>query len=84
MKGKKEREILASRFGDDWDAIPAYEQIYALAGPVQTYRITGDPLILDDAQPHPGDCSTASTTIRNWVAISATSTRSASTRVPRC
>jgi mannose/cellobiose epimerase-like protein (N-acyl-D-glucosamine 2-epimerase family)/anti-anti-sigma regulatory factor len=50
VKGKKERKILASRFGDDWDAIPAYEQIYALAGPVQTYRITGDPLILDDAR----------------------------------
>ena len=29
------------------DAIPCYEQIYALAGPTQTYRITGDPL-------HPG------------------------------
>ena len=50
VKGKKERKILASRFGDDWDAIPAYEQIYALAGPVQTYRITGDPLILEDAR----------------------------------
>ena len=25
-----------------------YEQIYALAGPTQTYRITGDPLILED------------------------------------
>ena len=36
--------------GDDYDAIPAYEQIYALAGPIQTYRITGDPLILKDAQ----------------------------------
>lgn len=27
-----------------------YEQIYALAGPVQTYRITGDPRILSDTQ----------------------------------
>ena len=50
VKDKKERKILASRFGDDWDAIPAYEQIYALAGPVQTYRITGDPQILADAR----------------------------------
>ena len=31
-------------------AIPAYEQIYALAGPIQTYRVTGDPRILDDAR----------------------------------
>lgn len=50
VKGDKERKILASRFGDDFDAIPAYEQIYALAGPVQTYRITGDPEILRDAR----------------------------------
>ena len=35
-------------FGDDYDAIPAYEQIYALAGPTQTYRITGDPSIRED------------------------------------
>jgi mannose/cellobiose epimerase-like protein (N-acyl-D-glucosamine 2-epimerase family)/anti-anti-sigma regulatory factor len=50
VKGNKIRKVLASRFGDDWDAIPAYEQIYALAGPVQTYRITGDPKILSDAR----------------------------------
>jgi mannose/cellobiose epimerase-like protein (N-acyl-D-glucosamine 2-epimerase family)/ABC-type transporter Mla MlaB component len=50
VKGTKERKVLASRFGDDFDAIAAYEQIYALAGPVQTYRITGDPLILADAR----------------------------------
>ena len=43
-----QRKILASEFGDDLDAIPMYEQIYALAGPTQTYRITGDPRILDD------------------------------------
>ena len=36
-------KVFASEFGDDYDAIPAYEQIYALAGPIQTYRITGDP-----------------------------------------
>lgn len=47
--GVLEDKIFASEFGDDYDAIPAYEQIYALAGPVQTYRITGDPAILDDA-----------------------------------
>jgi mannose/cellobiose epimerase-like protein (N-acyl-D-glucosamine 2-epimerase family)/anti-anti-sigma regulatory factor len=46
--GKYDRKIYASSFGDDKDGIPAYEQIYALAGPVQTYRITGDPRILDD------------------------------------
>jgi anti-anti-sigma factor len=41
----RERKMLGSEFGDDYDAIPAYEQIYALAGPTQTYRITGDPKI---------------------------------------
>jgi mannose/cellobiose epimerase-like protein (N-acyl-D-glucosamine 2-epimerase family)/anti-anti-sigma regulatory factor len=45
-----ERKILASQFGDDYDAIPAYEQIYALAGPIQTYRVTGNPQILHDAE----------------------------------
>lgn len=44
----RERKMLSSEFGDDWDAIPAYEQIYALAGPTQTYRITGDPKIRKD------------------------------------
>jgi mannose/cellobiose epimerase-like protein (N-acyl-D-glucosamine 2-epimerase family)/anti-anti-sigma regulatory factor len=50
IQGTQERKIFASAFGDDYDAIPAYEQIYALAGPVQTYRITGDPAILSDAE----------------------------------
>lgn len=45
-----EQKIFASEFGDDFDAIPCYEQIYALAGPVQTYRITGDPRILEDVK----------------------------------
>ncbi len=45
-----ETKIFASEFGDDYDAIPCYEQIYALAGPTQTYRIDGDPLILDDVE----------------------------------
>ncbi|WP_019060065.1 AGE family epimerase/isomerase [Streptomyces prunicolor] len=42
------RPVFASEFGDDFDAIPMYEQIYALAGPTQTFRITGDPRILED------------------------------------
>ena len=50
VRGRREIKVFASEFGDDYDAIPAYEQIYALAGPIQTYRITGDPLILRDAE----------------------------------
>ena len=50
VHGSREDKIFASEFGDDYDAIPAYEQIYALAGPIQTYRITGDPRILKDAE----------------------------------
>ncbi|HEY4026707.1 MAG TPA: AGE family epimerase/isomerase [Candidatus Dormibacteraeota bacterium] len=50
VRGGRERKVLASQFGDDFDAIPAYEQIYALAGPIQTYRVTGDPRILSDAE----------------------------------
>ena len=46
----EEQKLLVSEFGDDYDCIPAYEQIYALAGPIQTYRLTGDPRILDDAE----------------------------------
>ncbi len=50
VSGRRETKIFASEFGDDFDAIPAYEQIYALAGPIQTYRLTGDPRILKDAE----------------------------------
>ncbi|HUR36101.1 MAG TPA: AGE family epimerase/isomerase [Vicinamibacterales bacterium] len=50
VEGAKETKIFASEFGDDYDAIPMYEQIYALAGPTQTYRITGDPRILSDIE----------------------------------
>jgi mannose/cellobiose epimerase-like protein (N-acyl-D-glucosamine 2-epimerase family) len=50
VSGKRETKIFASEFGDDYDAIPAYEQIYALAGPMQTYRLNGDPNVLDDAE----------------------------------
>lgn len=45
-----EQKILASEFGDDYDAIPAYEQIYALVGLTQTYRATGNPCILKDIE----------------------------------
>ena len=50
VDGRRETKVFASEFGDDYNAIPAYEQIYALAGPIQTYRITGDPRILRDAE----------------------------------
>jgi mannose/cellobiose epimerase-like protein (N-acyl-D-glucosamine 2-epimerase family) len=50
VHGTREDKIFASEFGDDYDGIPAYEQIYALAGPIQNYRITGDPKILKDAE----------------------------------
>ncbi len=48
VKAGHERKIFASEFGDDYDALPAYEQIYALAGPTQTYRVTGDAAIRSD------------------------------------
>jgi mannose/cellobiose epimerase-like protein (N-acyl-D-glucosamine 2-epimerase family) len=48
--GRREQKIFASEFGDDYDAIPMYEQIYALAGPTQTMRITGDPEIMEDIE----------------------------------
>ncbi|NJP05409.1 MAG: N-acyl-D-glucosamine 2-epimerase [Chloroflexaceae bacterium] len=50
VMGKREQKLLTSEFGDDHDSIPAYEQIYALAGPIQTFRATGDPRILHDAE----------------------------------
>lgn len=50
VTGDREQKLLTSEFGDDFDALPMYEQIYALAGPIQTYRITGDPRILWDAE----------------------------------
>lgn len=48
VEGQKETKLLTSEFGDDLDSIPMYEQIYALAGPTQTYRITGDARIRFD------------------------------------
>lgn len=50
VKGIKEHKVFASEFGDDYEAVPMYEQIYALAGPTQTYRITGDPAIMKDIE----------------------------------
>lgn len=49
VNGDQEQKLIASEFGDDYDALPAYEQIYALAGPIQCYRATGDPRIYSDA-----------------------------------
>ncbi|MFS8097919.1 AGE family epimerase/isomerase [Lentzea alba] len=46
--GSTVTKLFSSEFGDDFRAIPAYEQIYALVGPTQTYRVTGDPAILSD------------------------------------
>lgn len=48
VEGQKETKLLTSEFGDDLDSIPMYEQIYALAGPTQTYRLTGDARIRFD------------------------------------
>lgn len=50
IAGDREQKLLTSEFGDDYDSIPMYEQIYALAGPCQTFRITGDPRILYDIE----------------------------------
>ncbi|HEX4721347.1 MAG TPA: AGE family epimerase/isomerase [Pseudonocardiaceae bacterium] len=49
IDGKTETKLFSSEFSDDYDAIPMYEQIYALAGPIQTFRVTGDPRIIADA-----------------------------------
>ncbi len=48
VEGEKETKLLTSEFGDDYDSLPMYEQIYALAGPTQTMRITGDKKIMSD------------------------------------
>jgi len=50
VKDGREHKVFASEFGDDYDAIPMYEQIYALAGLTQTYRITGDTSIYRDIE----------------------------------
>jgi mannose/cellobiose epimerase-like protein (N-acyl-D-glucosamine 2-epimerase family) len=46
-KGRTEK-LLTSEFGDDYDAIPMYEQIYALTGLTMAYRIGGDPRLRAD------------------------------------
>ncbi|QLI99913.1 AGE family epimerase/isomerase [Streptomyces sp. NEAU-sy36] len=50
VSGTRERKLFASEFGDDYRAIPAYEQIYALVGLAQTYRLTGNPVIRRDME----------------------------------
>ncbi|MGP4109577.1 AGE family epimerase/isomerase [Streptomyces sp. 4N509B] len=50
VTGGRERKLFASEFGDDYRAIPAYEQIYALVGLVQTFRVAGSPEILGDVE----------------------------------
>ncbi|MBR7830525.1 AGE family epimerase/isomerase [Actinospica sp. MGRD01-02] len=50
VEGPRERRLFASEFGDDYRAIPAYEQIYALVGLVQTYRLSRDPALLRDIE----------------------------------
>jgi mannose/cellobiose epimerase-like protein (N-acyl-D-glucosamine 2-epimerase family) len=49
IDGQTETKLFSSEFSDDYDAIPMYEQIYALAGPIQTFRVSGDPRISADA-----------------------------------
>lgn len=44
------RPIVASRFADDAGTIPLYEQIYAIAGLTQYYRVTGDREVLSDIE----------------------------------
>jgi len=48
LRNEADRTLLSSEFGDDYHALPAYEQIYALAGLVQTYRVTGERSLLQD------------------------------------
>nr|WP_225955048.1 DJ-1/PfpI family protein [Kibdelosporangium phytohabitans] len=48
VRGCQEQKLFTSEFGDDYDAIPIYEQIFGLVGPTQTYRVTGDPRIAGD------------------------------------
>jgi mannose/cellobiose epimerase-like protein (N-acyl-D-glucosamine 2-epimerase family) len=50
VEGEKETKLLTSEFGDDYYSIPMYEQIYALAGPTMTYRLTGDQKIMWDIE----------------------------------
>ena len=49
VRNNQMHKLLVSETGDDKNTITAYEQIYALTGIVQTYRITGEPSLLEDA-----------------------------------
>jgi hypothetical protein len=40
--------VMGSEASDDWGAIALYEQIYAIAGMTQYYRISNDPAVLED------------------------------------
>ena len=59
-----------------------YEQIYALAGPTQTYRDHRRPADPAATSRAPSSCSTGSTSTGTRAATSRTSTRSRSTREP--
>ena len=83
VEGRRETKVFASEFGDDFDAIPAYEQIYALAGPIQTYRITGDPQDSARRRDDGGPVRPLLSWTRRRAATSRTSTRSRSTRAAR-
>lgn len=48
--GGRERKLFASEFGDDFRAVPAYEQIYALVGLTQTYRVSGAGYLREDIE----------------------------------
>ncbi|HEX6358131.1 AGE family epimerase/isomerase [Actinophytocola sp.] len=50
VTGATEQKLLSSDFSDDYDTIPMYEQIYALAGPIQTFRVTGDRRVISDTE----------------------------------
>ncbi len=50
VDGEREEKLFTSEFSDDYNAIPMYEQIYALAGLTQTYRVTGDRRIKSDIE----------------------------------
>jgi hypothetical protein len=47
VKGHRETKVFASEFGDDFDAIPAYEHLYRVNPDLPCYR---NPRILQDAE----------------------------------
>ncbi len=48
IRDNQMHKIFASKHNEDRDTIAIYEQIYSLTGIVQTYRITGEPSLLED------------------------------------